>query len=46
MKKLVLLSLLAIAGLSMAAEVRYSGSALLSPDIPPPSCAPDCPLAR
>lgn len=42
MKKLVLLSLLAIAGLSMAAESR----SLLSPDIPPPSCAPDCPLAR
>ncbi len=40
MKKLVLISLLAIAGLSMAAQ----SSVILSPDVPPPSCAPNCPL--
>ena len=44
-KKIAFLSLLAIAGMSMAAESSHP-STILSPDIPPPSCAPDCPVSR
>lgn len=45
MKKIALLALMALAGLSLASEVRTQSSSApvaLSPDIPPPDCAPDC----
>jgi hypothetical protein len=45
MKKLVLVCLLAIAGLSIAVEAQHP-STIISQDVPPPSCAPDCPFAR
>jgi hypothetical protein len=46
MKKLALLSLLALAGLSMVAEAYNSNTVILSPDVPPPSCSPNCPLLK
>lgn len=46
MKKVALLGLLALAGLSIVSEARSSAPQVIAfaPDVPPPSCAPDCPL--
>jgi len=46
MIKVALLCLLALAGASIGVGMRPSSTAVLSPDIPPPTCAPNCPLAR
>lgn len=45
MKKIALLSLLALAGLSLVSELRNHNRPVLmfAPDIPPPSCSPNCP---
>lgn len=49
MKKLALVSLLALAGLSIAAEAHNQNASqvvMFSPDIPPPDCSPNCSLSR
>ena len=45
MKKVALASLLALAGLSVASNLRSNTSTVViaAPDVPPPSCSPDCP---
>jgi len=45
MKKLALFALMTLAGLSLASGLRSESHApvvAVSPDIPPPDCAPDC----
>lgn len=45
MKKLAFCALLALSILSLASQIRAgheSNSILVSRDIPPPDCAPDC----
>jgi hypothetical protein len=45
MKKIALMALLVLAGLSLASEVRtgtHGVTVSVSPDVPPPDCAPDC----
>ncbi|MBZ5606033.1 MAG: hypothetical protein LAO79_27365 [Acidobacteriia bacterium] len=44
MIKVALLCLLVLAGTSIGVALRSPSAAIVSPDIPPPSCAPDCPL--
>ena len=47
-KKAALLFLLALAALSLASEARNPAPPTLAfaPDVPPPSCAPDCPAQK
>ncbi len=46
MMKFAMLCLLAVAAASIAAGIHSEPVLVFSPDIPPPSCAPNCPLAR
>ena len=46
MKKVALASLLALTGLSIASNLRNQTSTVViaAPDVPPPSCSPNCPV--
>jgi len=48
MKKIALLALMAIAGLSLVAGARSTDpcSTVTIADVPPPACAPDCSSSR
>ncbi len=48
MRKIALLALMALAGLSLASGVRagYPCAPVAASDVPPPDCAPDCMMAN
>jgi hypothetical protein len=46
MKRIALFFLLVLGVASIVVGMTSSSRVVLSPDIPPPSCAPDCPESR